>query len=156
MPDARAELLKRDGFTLNQSVSVFTYLSPCGRGRIASLDAIRVRGYGLTIDLNPSPQPSPKGRGSAPPLPLQIKLISSCSSQEAPVRVDRNSSAQSGEEGAGEAGDGAWAVVISLSSPHRKLGTISSAIRIASALASRPRSTATTAATQEVRSRLSL
>src|SRR5665647_2353402 len=32
---------------------------PCGRGRIASSDAIRVRGYALTIDLNPSPQPSP-------------------------------------------------------------------------------------------------
>jgi len=35
------------------------HLSPCGRGRIASIDAIRVRGYGLTIDREPSPQPSP-------------------------------------------------------------------------------------------------
>src|ERR1700731_2591470 len=33
------------------------HLSPCGRGRIASVDAIRVRGYAFTIDLNPSPQP---------------------------------------------------------------------------------------------------
>src|ERR1700733_11175658 len=37
--------------------------SPIGRGRIASY-AIRVRGYGLTMDLNPSPRPSPNGRGS--------------------------------------------------------------------------------------------
>ena len=32
-------------------------------------DAIRVRGYGLTIDLNPSPTLSHKGRGSTLPLP---------------------------------------------------------------------------------------
>ena len=37
------------------------HLSPCGRGRIASIDAIRVRGYALTIDRNLSPQPSPTG-----------------------------------------------------------------------------------------------
>ena len=30
---------------------------PFGRGRIASLDAIRVRGLGLSIDRDPSPQP---------------------------------------------------------------------------------------------------
>jgi zinc/manganese transport system substrate-binding protein len=30
-------------------------------GYVASTDAIRVRGYALTIDLNPSPQPSPTG-----------------------------------------------------------------------------------------------
>jgi hypothetical protein len=30
------------------------HLSPCGRGRIASTDAIRVRGYGLSIERNPS------------------------------------------------------------------------------------------------------
>src|SRR5207248_11667987 len=35
------------------------HLSPCGRGRIALPDAIRVRGYGLSRDLDPSPQPSP-------------------------------------------------------------------------------------------------
>src|SRR5713101_5154947 len=41
------------------------HLSPCGRGRIASTDAIRVRGYALSIDLNPSPQPSPtRGEGA--------------------------------------------------------------------------------------------
>jgi hypothetical protein len=41
------------------------HLSPCGRGRIASSDAIRVRGCGLSIDLNPSPQPSPtRGEGA--------------------------------------------------------------------------------------------
>src|ERR1700693_2202311 len=41
------------------------HLSPCGRGRIASSDAIRVRGYFLSIDLNPSPQPSPaRGEGA--------------------------------------------------------------------------------------------
>src|SRR6478752_2358160 len=41
------------------------YLSPCGRGRIASPDAIRVRGYALTIDRDPSPQPSPtRGEGA--------------------------------------------------------------------------------------------
>src|ERR1700730_13829856 len=41
------------------------HLSPCGRGRIASSDAIRVRGYALTIDLNPSPPPSPtRGEGA--------------------------------------------------------------------------------------------
>src|SRR5439155_5664630 len=38
-----------------------------GRGRIASPDAIRVRGYALSIDRTPSPQPSPHGRGGAPP-----------------------------------------------------------------------------------------
>src|SRR5258706_11472040 len=32
-------------------------LSPCGRGRIASTDAIRVRGYGLTIGRAPDPLP---------------------------------------------------------------------------------------------------
>src|SRR5260370_5328725 len=42
--------------------------SPIGRGRIASY-AIRVRGYGLTIDLNPSRHASPNGRGSVLPLP---------------------------------------------------------------------------------------
>src|SRR5258705_13515442 len=36
--------------------------SPIGRGRIAL--AIRVRGYGLTIDLSPSSQPSPMGEGA--------------------------------------------------------------------------------------------
>jgi hypothetical protein len=42
-----------------------SHLSPCGRGRIASSDAIRVRGYGPSIDLNPSPQPSPtRGEGA--------------------------------------------------------------------------------------------
>ena len=46
--------------------------SPIGRGRIASFDAIRVRGYSLTIDRNPSPQPSPKGRGSTLPLLLMM------------------------------------------------------------------------------------
>ncbi|MEA2921246.1 MAG: hypothetical protein QOF07_1209 [Bradyrhizobium sp.] len=39
--------------------------SPCGRGRIASTDVIRVRGYGLSIDRDPSPQPSPtRGEGA--------------------------------------------------------------------------------------------
>jgi hypothetical protein len=33
------------------------FTSPIGRGRIAS--AIRVRGYGLSIDRTPSPRPSP-------------------------------------------------------------------------------------------------
>ena len=37
------------------------HLSPCGRGRIASLDAIRVRGYGLTIGCTPHPNPLPQG-----------------------------------------------------------------------------------------------
>jgi hypothetical protein len=46
------------------------HLSPCGRGRIASLDAIRVRGCGLTI-LYHSPQPS----GDYPRLDLWIKPI---------------------------------------------------------------------------------
>src|SRR2546423_504099 len=41
------------------------HLSPCGRGRIASSDAIRVRGYSLSRDLDPSPQPSPtRGEGA--------------------------------------------------------------------------------------------
>ena len=59
------------------------HLSPCGRGigclrrpflertpkrgfgYVASIDAIRVRGYGLSRDLNPSPQPSPtRGEGA--------------------------------------------------------------------------------------------
>ena len=40
------------------------HLSPCGRGRIASTDAIRVRGCALSRDLDPSPQPSPtRGEG---------------------------------------------------------------------------------------------
>jgi hypothetical protein len=43
--------------------------SPMGRGRIAAtmqsiVGAIRVRGYGLSIDRTPSPQPSPYGRGA--------------------------------------------------------------------------------------------
>src|SRR5260370_19152919 len=38
---------------------------PCGRGRIASTDAIRVRGSAPSIDHNPSPQPSPtRGEGA--------------------------------------------------------------------------------------------
>src|ERR1700691_1733309 len=45
------------------------HLSPCGRGRIASLDAIRVRGTGLSIDLNPlTPTLSRMGRGGSPSL----------------------------------------------------------------------------------------
>jgi hypothetical protein len=44
------------------------FTSPEGRGRIASTDAIRVRGYGRTRDRTPSPQPSPLGRGGAPRL----------------------------------------------------------------------------------------
>src|SRR6476659_1650532 len=41
------------------------YLSPCGRGRIASTDAIRVRDYALSIDRDPSPQPSAtRGEGA--------------------------------------------------------------------------------------------
>jgi hypothetical protein len=43
----------------------------------------------------------------------------------------------------GAGGDVASALAMSLSSPHRKFGTISSAIRIASAFALRPGSTAT-------------
>src|SRR3954451_11883253 len=39
--------------------------SHCGRGRIASSDAIRVRGCGTSMDLDPSPQPSPtRGEGA--------------------------------------------------------------------------------------------
>jgi hypothetical protein len=37
------------------------YLSPCGRGRIALTDAIRVRGYALSIDVTPLPNPLPQG-----------------------------------------------------------------------------------------------
>jgi hypothetical protein len=64
------------------------HLSPCGRGRIASTDAIRVRGYGPSIGRAPSPievgyirlrqfdmpnsgKPELGGRGSAPP-PVQV------------------------------------------------------------------------------------
>jgi len=47
------------------NASVRSHLSPCGRGRIASSDAIRVRGYALSIGLPPSPQPSPtRGEGA--------------------------------------------------------------------------------------------
>src|SRR5437588_11309119 len=39
--------------------------SHCGRGRIASSDAIPVRGCGVSMDLDPSPQPSPtRGEGA--------------------------------------------------------------------------------------------
>src|SRR5882672_8738933 len=52
-------------FVYNPGFGVSRHLSPCGRGRIASPDAIRVRGYGLTIDRAPSPQPSPtRGEGA--------------------------------------------------------------------------------------------
>src|ERR1700688_4370861 len=38
------------------------HLSPCGRGRIASSDAIGVRGGGTgTTRVDPPPQPSPRG-----------------------------------------------------------------------------------------------
>src|ERR1700690_2406172 len=41
------------------------YLFPCGRGYVASLDAIRVRGCDLSLGRNPSPQPSPpRGEGA--------------------------------------------------------------------------------------------
>src|SRR5665213_4584153 len=41
------------------------HLAPCGRGRIASPDAIRVRGCDLSLGRNPSPQPSPtRGEGA--------------------------------------------------------------------------------------------
>src|ERR1700686_3523437 len=68
------------------------HLSPCGRGigrlggrsrkrtpkqsfgYVASSDAIRVRGYALSMDRNPSPQPSPDERGSTPFLLLLIRL----------------------------------------------------------------------------------
>src|SRR5271167_3630392 len=53
--------------------SVLLHLSPCGRGRIASLDAIRVRGYGLSIEPL-TPTLSHKGRGGAPSLLWQIDL----------------------------------------------------------------------------------
>src|ERR1700684_3962382 len=48
------------GWSLIESVlsARSLYLSPCGRGRIASLDAIRVRGCDLSLGRNPSPQPS--------------------------------------------------------------------------------------------------
>src|SRR3984957_9220849 len=59
-------------------------------------DAIRVRGYALSMDRNPSPQPSPtRGEGGALPLPLQINLISSCSrlerfrTEQTPFRVKK-------------------------------------------------------------------
>src|SRR3954451_17210584 len=35
--------------------------SHCGRGRIASSDAIRVRGCGVSMDLDPHPNPLPQG-----------------------------------------------------------------------------------------------
>src|SRR3984885_14866935 len=43
---------------LSAPVGSSLYLFPCGRGRIASLDAIRVRGCDLSLGRNPSPQPS--------------------------------------------------------------------------------------------------
>src|ERR1700684_1563850 len=43
---------------LSAPVGSSLHLSPCGRGRIASLDAIRVRGCDLSLGRNPSPQPS--------------------------------------------------------------------------------------------------
>src|ERR1700721_4809699 len=59
-------------------------------------DAIRARGYALSMDRNPSPQPSPtRGEGGALPLPLQINLISSCSrlerfrTEQTPFRVKK-------------------------------------------------------------------
>src|SRR5260370_14725418 len=38
---------------MNQSEHAVCFTSPMGRGRIASPDAIRVRGYSPTIDRNP-------------------------------------------------------------------------------------------------------
>ncbi len=56
------------------------HLSPCGRGRIASLDAIRVRGCDLSLGRNPSPQPSPtRGEGARCRCLCASNLISSCS-----------------------------------------------------------------------------
>src|ERR1700689_5706863 len=50
---------------LSAPVGSSLHLSPCGRGRIASLDAIRVRGCDLSLGRNPSPQPSPtRGEGA--------------------------------------------------------------------------------------------
>jgi hypothetical protein len=50
-------------------------ISPVGRGRIASSDAIRVRASALVKDSNPSPQPSPNGRGSTLSSRLKFNLI---------------------------------------------------------------------------------
>src|SRR3954453_7311650 len=41
----------------------------CGRGRIASSDAIRVRGCGVSMDLAPHPNPLPQGERELTPLP---------------------------------------------------------------------------------------
>jgi hypothetical protein len=62
--------IEAPGFITSREAPEFI-TSPMGRGRIAS--AIRVRGYGLTIDRNPSPQPSPYGRGSAIPAVAALK-----------------------------------------------------------------------------------
>src|SRR5664279_343865 len=52
-------------FTTISLRSRLLHLSPCGRGRIASRDAIRVRGCDLSLGRNPSPQPSPtRGEGA--------------------------------------------------------------------------------------------
>src|SRR5258705_7206418 len=80
---------------MNQSPHASSSTSPIGRGRIASTDAIRVRGYCLTIGRTPSPQPSPievgfirlrqigmtnsgkpelVGRGGRPPLLRAIRV----------------------------------------------------------------------------------
>jgi hypothetical protein len=49
---------------MGESEHAAAVTSPNGRGRIASIDAIRVRGYGLSIRFDPSPQPSPtRGEG---------------------------------------------------------------------------------------------
>src|ERR1700685_3444644 len=49
---------------LSAPVGSSLHLSPCERGRIASLDAIRVRGCDLSLGRNPSTQPSPtRGEG---------------------------------------------------------------------------------------------
>src|ERR1700704_4271704 len=56
--------------------------SPIGRGRIASSDAIRVRGYALSIDLNPSPQPSKSElRSSRPQAERTLVAFAETSSQ---------------------------------------------------------------------------
>jgi hypothetical protein len=80
-----------------------SFTSPIGRGRIAL--AIRVSGYGLSIDGNPSPHPSPDevgyirlreikmpisgkpelgGRGSAPSSSLVLRSTRLASNRRAP------------------------------------------------------------------------
>src|SRR6185437_10787004 len=86
---ANAPSLEQDGIKLNRCEPRIPFTSPKGRGRIASTDAIRVRGSALTESCGPLTRfalddashrqeqidLSPLGRGETP---KQSNLISSC------------------------------------------------------------------------------